>query len=210
MPGSDSRLYLTADNPDAISSAGRGFQHNIPISRIGHWNAGGKTPVAFSVERVVNHVTKTLDACNNAYSRIYKEAQKRELLGIEIKRKRLLLAREEIDFIENSADRMAKMMDLKDATAINARTNDPLISLKILLSLYRRVCTLATYQIRGKAEFGNSKLAANHEASEDEAWLSLEDERFLKPSGGGGDNHRRSCTSSHRPYRLEEMVSDRR
>ncbi len=114
-------------------------------------------PLTYVLAHVVNRVTKTLNECNQTYSSIYREAQQRKLLSIEIERKRLELEREQLEFAIEACEKLSRMMDLPDPATIHTRTDNPLISLKILLSIYRRVRTLAIYQQRGKAEFNDKR-----------------------------------------------------
>ena len=50
-----------------------------------------------------------------------------------------------------------KLLGFNNLDEINARTGHPYLSLKILLSLYRRVKTLTDYIGKGKADFRNEK-----------------------------------------------------
>jgi hypothetical protein len=50
---------------------------------------------------------------------------------------------------------MSKTINLPIVKELNSRTGDPYISLKVLLSLYRR--TLANYQNEGRVDFRNKK-----------------------------------------------------
>jgi hypothetical protein len=52
---------------------------------------------------------------------------------------------------------MSRIFGFDDIGEINTRTGHPYISLKILLSLYRRVRTLVDYERRGKAVFANRR-----------------------------------------------------
>jgi hypothetical protein len=56
-----------------------------------------------------------------------------------------------MDLVEHSSETMARMMGLDSARALHSRTGDPLISLKILLSVYRRIRILAEYELKDKA-----------------------------------------------------------
>ena len=56
-----------------------------------------------------------------------------------------------MQLVLDSSEIMANMMGIDSAEAIHQRTKDPLISLKILLSVYRRIRTLAEYQNKSKA-----------------------------------------------------------
>jgi hypothetical protein len=102
---------------------------------------------------IVRSVARTIDRCNHTYNGIMSDLMKRKLLRIELERARYGLQRDEIELVDRAADVMAKILQLGSADSVHKRTKNPLISLKILLSLYRRVRTLAEYQLKGKADF---------------------------------------------------------
>lgn len=102
---------------------------------------------------IVTAVARTIDRCNRTYNGIMTDLMKRRLLRIEVERARFSLQRDEIELVDKAADAMAKLLNLGSADTVHQRTKKPLISLKILLSLYRRVRTLAEYQVEGKADF---------------------------------------------------------
>ena len=109
-------------------------------------------PLALHIAGVVASVAGSIGICDQVYHRIHKHLQERKLLRLEVRRKRIDLTREEFSFIKEASDEMAEMLGLPSAQAIVERTEDPLIALKILLSIYRRVATLAEYQNSGKAK----------------------------------------------------------
>lgn len=108
-------------------------------------------PIAATVGRVVKTVASSLDSCNSTYNTIHRDLQNRKLLRIEVESRAIKLKREELALIRDHAETMAALMDLPPAHSIDERSHDPLITLKILLSLYRRVRTLASYETRKKA-----------------------------------------------------------
>jgi hypothetical protein len=52
---------------------------------------------------------------------------------------------------------MAAILQIGTPDALDERTGRPLVSLKILLSVYRRVRTLAEYKAKGKALLPENK-----------------------------------------------------
>jgi hypothetical protein len=80
------------------------------------------------------------------------DLQKRKLLRLEVKQKGLELSRSQLHFIEEHAESMAKLLMFKGHSEITDRTGHPFITLKILLSYYRRLRKLAEYQSKGKAD----------------------------------------------------------
>jgi len=65
------------------------------------------------------------------------------------------LSREDREFASNSARQIARLLKLEteDFDQVNSLTDNPLTTLKILLSVYRRIRDLAVYQIQGKVEY---------------------------------------------------------
>jgi hypothetical protein len=113
--------------------------------------------VAIAVERIVKSMANTIDHSHNVYNKIVRGLSERKLLRLDVKRKELQFEREELEHIEVCLSQMSKLLGFKDMKEINARTGHPYISLKILLSLYRRVRTLVNYETKGKAKFRNEK-----------------------------------------------------
>lgn len=108
-------------------------------------------PLAIQIAAVVSSVAGSIGICNKVYNAIHADLQKRKLLRIEVERKKIELTKEELGLVGQANEEMAKMLGLPSAMAIVERANDPLIALKILLSIYRRVRTLAEYKNKGKA-----------------------------------------------------------
>ena len=108
--------------------------------------------VAIAVERLVKSVASTIRETNSAYNEIYNGLQKRKLLRIEVVKKELELEIAHADYVEHCADKMARLLGLQDLDQMHSKTGSPLKTLKILLSLYRRVRTLVDYQNRGKID----------------------------------------------------------
>ena len=106
--------------------------------------------VALSIEKLVKTVAKSLREANSVYHEIYEGTQKRKLLRIKVKSKELELEKAHADYIMQSVGKMADLLNMTEVDQITAKTGSPLKSLKILLSLYRRVRTLAEYQKSGK------------------------------------------------------------
>ncbi len=108
---------------------------------------------ATQVGKVVRVFVESATSLNHLYNDIYKGLQDRKLLRIEGEHKQLELARSELDFAEESAQRLSTALGFESLSALNARTGNPLESLKILMSYYRRVRGLADYAKHGKAVF---------------------------------------------------------
>lgn len=113
-------------------------------------------PLALQIAGVVTAVAGSLLACNRVYSTIYKDAQNRKLLGIDLQSKEIDLANKQLDFILDANKKMAELLQLESPAVIQERADHPLIAMKILFSIYRRVRTLAEYQQKGKARLPQS------------------------------------------------------
>jgi hypothetical protein len=112
---------------------------------------------AMGVERIVKSVAKSIDHTNDTYNNIIRGMSERKLLRLKVKRKELQFRAEELEFIDTCQKQMGKLMGFNNLSEINERTGNPYITLKILLSLYRRVRTLAKYQENGKVDFRNER-----------------------------------------------------
>lgn len=113
--------------------------------------------VAFSVERLVKSISNTIGYAHDVYDRIARGMSERKLLRLEAQRKELQFKKEELEYITSCLDQMGRLLGFDNIEEINKRTGHPYISLKILLSLYRRVRTLAEYTGKGKANFRNKR-----------------------------------------------------
>lgn len=113
--------------------------------------------VAITVGRIVKSVASSINDINSTYTNIIRGMQERNIMRIEGRRRSLNLHREELDFIQASLSEMSKILGFENIRDINERTGNPYVSLKILLSLYRRVRTLGGYEREGKAVFPDSR-----------------------------------------------------
>lgn len=108
-------------------------------------------PLAIQIGSVVSSVAGSIGVCNKVYHSIHADLQRRKLLRLEVERKRVELSRDELRMLEDMSETMARVLDIGTAQFLHQRTKDPLKSIKILLSVYRRVRTLVDYKTRGKA-----------------------------------------------------------
>ena len=108
--------------------------------------------VAFAVEKLVKSIASTIDSANATYHAIHKGMSERELLRIEVQNKALNLEKEHSAYIKISTQEMSNLLGLKDVEQMNEKSGSSLKTLKILLSLYRRVRDLAKFQNNGKTK----------------------------------------------------------
>jgi hypothetical protein len=106
--------------------------------------------IALAIAKVVKSLCSAADAAHNTYNAIYRGMQERKLLKLKVDRATLQFDKEHIDFIESSSRQMAKLLGIPSPSRINALAGSPYLTLKILLSVYRRARTLVEYEQRGK------------------------------------------------------------
>jgi hypothetical protein len=100
---------------------------------------------------IVGAVAGSIAVCNTLYNKIMNDLQHRKLLRIKVERENIALSHEELNLVREYNQEMAAILQIGTPDALDARTGRPLVSLKILLSVYRRVRTLADYRNKGKA-----------------------------------------------------------
>lgn len=117
--------------------------------------------IADIIAETILPIAGSIIAANKTYHKIYSGMQKRDILSIKKKQeetkllidKKILdnleldnkLKKEDLEFIKKSNEKLARILKL-DSTVldqINHKTEHPYKTLKILLSLYRRIKTLA-------------------------------------------------------------------
>jgi hypothetical protein len=106
---------------------------------------------------IVGAVAGSITVCNTLYNKIMNDLQHRKLLRIKVERENLVLGREELELIRKYNKEMATILHIGTPDALDERTGRPLVSLKILLSVFRRVRTLAEYKTKGKALLPENK-----------------------------------------------------
>jgi hypothetical protein len=106
-----------------------------------------------SIGILVKTFTKGINELHSLYNGIYKSLQDRKLMQIEVKRRELVLENEQIQFIKEATEELSQMMGFRNVEQMNELTGNPLATLKILLSFYRRIRTLAGYEKDEKAKF---------------------------------------------------------
>ena len=128
--------------------------HSIRYASPGFIEIAALLAVLTQVQHIVKALTKSVEIADAAYDRIYKHAQKRKLLALDVRKRELELEREEVAFLNESAKDLARIMHFEGLECLQSRTQDPLGTLKILLSFYRRVRKLVDFQLAGKVKYG--------------------------------------------------------
>jgi hypothetical protein len=106
---------------------------------------------AQTLAAIVATVAGSITACNALYNKIMNDLQRRKLLRIEVEKAKIALSREELKLIREYNNEMAEILKIGTPDTLDERTGRPLVSLKILLSVYRRIRTLADYHNKDKA-----------------------------------------------------------
>lgn len=109
--------------------------------------------VAVIIEKVVHTLCNTAKDVSRTYSAIHRDMQKRRLLRIKAEGEMRNLTSEEQRAIDRHAAEMASILKV-DLGLLNERTGSSYRSLKILLSLFRRLRSIAQFQKNGKVRLG--------------------------------------------------------
>jgi hypothetical protein len=123
----------------------------IQKSSPGYLDLGLWLVTARMVAGLVRTIASTIDQCNTIYNNIVRGMQERKLLRIQVRREAIKFQQEELDFIKTSSKQMASLLGFRSPSELNRRSGHPYVTLKLLLSVYRRVRTLGEYENSGKA-----------------------------------------------------------
>jgi hypothetical protein len=119
---------------------------------------------AAAVRRCINETAKTASIVNKTYDEIYKGMHARQLLALDVRKKTLELAGEEMAFVAKARKQLANAIGLTEREAEGAVRLGPgtseqvlekndLGTVKMLMSLTRRIIGLAKFEEDGKAKF---------------------------------------------------------
>lgn len=111
--------------------------------------------VAVSVAGIVKATCSTINTIHDTYRRIQKGSVEHELAKINLAKEEIELTQRQIVFCETSAKQLVQVLGLTDIQEqlIDQRVQgNPVMKLKILLSVFRRVEPLAKKQSEGKLE----------------------------------------------------------
>lgn len=126
---------------------------SIRYASPGFLELGVYVAAAVSIGHIIRIFVRSGKDLHSLYNDIYKGLQERKLLRMKVRDEQLHHVAREIDFIVTSTDKLSKAMGFRDVKLLHELTSDPLASLKILMSYFRRVRTLAEYVESGKANF---------------------------------------------------------
>lgn len=109
--------------------------------------------VAVTVAAIVKAVCSSIESAHNTYREIQKASVDHKLSKVDLADKELELTKKQIAFCESSSKSLVNVFGLTEAQEklIDQRVqSNPVIKLKMLLSVYRRVQPLAKKQAEGK------------------------------------------------------------
>jgi len=109
--------------------------------------------VAVTVAGIVTSVCKSLGSVHDLYRNIQKASVDHELSKINLAKEGLELRQRQIVFCEKASKNLVEAFGLTDAQEklIDQKVeNNPVMKLKILLSVFRRIEPLAKKQVEGK------------------------------------------------------------
>lgn len=124
----------------------------IQYASPGYLDLGLWILAARSLAKTVKIVAESLDSLNSTYSNIRKGMSERKLAKIDVRRAELTLKREELAFAEDSARQLATGMGITSLDQLQGLSPNWLGTLKILMSLFRRIKPLALLEQDAKLQ----------------------------------------------------------
>lgn len=106
---------------------------------------------ALAIARIVHAFCSSARDVNATYTEIYRDLQERKLLKVETEAAIQKLTRDDEQVIQTHLSTLGAVLEV-DLITLNDKTGSPFKSLKVLLSLFRRMRTLAQYQKSGKTK----------------------------------------------------------
>ena len=109
--------------------------------------------VAGVISRIVKTVCNAINSAHDTYRRIQKATIDHKLSKIDLTNKELDLTERQIEFCRDSSEKLISLMGIteEENRLIEQRVQgNPVMKLKMLLSVFRRVEPLATKQAEGK------------------------------------------------------------
>ena len=89
---------------------------------------------------------------NGLYNTIRRGMIERKMLSLDVRERRLKITREEERFARESYTELSRALGLQGSAKLLESAPEPITALKVLLSLFRRLRSLATFEIQGRAK----------------------------------------------------------
>lgn len=119
--------------------------NSISYSSPGWIELSAVVGLAVSIKLIVSAICSSARDINRTYNDIYKGFQERKLTRDRIKKEDFKMTEEETDFVNSSAELLAKQIGFTKLDVLNDLSQNDLKKLKILLSFTRRVRDLAAF-----------------------------------------------------------------
>jgi hypothetical protein len=119
---------------------------------------------AAAVRRCINETAKTASIVNKTYDEIYRDLLGRRMLAFDVRKKQLELDKQELAFLIDSRKKLGTaigltpeqakaVIQLSPGTADKRSAENELGTVKVLLSLVRRIIGLSKFEENGRAKF---------------------------------------------------------
>lgn len=166
-PRSDRRNYEFAKYPwrGGYSTVNwfNGLYHTIPsehrprvieikYASPGWLDLGLYVSVAISIKCMLVAFSVAGRHLNDTYTKIQQGIYERKLNTLKLRKKEFEIESERVKFVKTSCQEMATLMGFKHLKEVHELTKDPLVSLKMLSALYRRLRTLEEFESAGKTK----------------------------------------------------------
>lgn len=141
----------------------KGLYHTIPrddrpqvvslkYASPGWIDLGVYVGIAVAIRQMLIAFSEAGRHLNDTYNQIQDGIHQRKLNEIKIKKQELQLEGERLKFVRKSCEELARLMGFKHLDQMHALTGNPLVTLKMLCALYRRIRTLEEFELDGKTK----------------------------------------------------------
>lgn len=113
---------------------------------------GAVAIIAIAVRKIVHALIEDASRINTLCNEITRGMRERQLMKIKVKRQELKLARETMQFLEDSNRKLSSSIKLEHAVELYSLTGNPLTTLRILRSHERKLRKLSEYENKGKTK----------------------------------------------------------
>lgn len=129
----------------------------IRYSSPGYIDLALSIAAAIAISRGVRHIAATIRECNATYNEVMRDVSRRKLGRIRVRAAELELEQKRLRIVKKHTYTISQLIQFRGIDQLDAMTQNPYISLKILLSLYRRTRILAEFVKAEKVRFRSSE-----------------------------------------------------
>jgi hypothetical protein len=113
--------------------------------------------VAVAIKQMLIAFSEAGKHLHDTYNQIQKGIHQRKLNTIKLKKAELELETERVKFVRKASEDLAKLIGFKNLREMHELTGNPLITLKMLCSIYLRLRILNEFESEGKTKIGESQ-----------------------------------------------------